>query len=97
MYRPFDDLDDDRPLLRPLCDVLPRELDLLELDFLELERDEWDLDLLRPRCCCWCFGDRCLLLLWDDFDDLLLLFLEDLLLGDFDFSLAGLATCLRCL
>ena len=79
VYLPFDDFDDDRPLLRPLCDVLPRELDLLELDFRELEREELDLDLLRPRCCFSCrFGDLCLLFLCDDFDDLLLPLLEDL-------------------
>ena len=43
------------------------------------------------------FGERCLLFLCEDFDDLPLLLLEDLCRGDFDFSLAGLAVCFICL
>ena len=48
VYRRLEDFDD-LLLLRPRCDLVPFELDLLEPDFLELERDEFVLDLLRPR------------------------------------------------
>ena len=89
MNFPFEEWDVDLLLLvSPFWCRFPRDVD--RLDFLEeLDLDDFELDLLLPLC----FGDRCLELRFDDFEDLLLLEFE---LRDLDDFLAGLAVCLGC-